>query len=104
MFFFNLQLYAKGMLLFMEVESSLKKIGSRLMGSKLNIQGSLKEFSVILEMLKREHAAFEVSLSVLIYGILALRNFIACFFLCLEVLQKNVLHTARPTFDLNIHQ
>ncbi|XP_044475792.1 putative 1-phosphatidylinositol-3-phosphate 5-kinase FAB1D isoform X2 [Mangifera indica] len=52
-------LYAKGMLLFMEVESSLKKIGSRLMGSKLNIQGSLKEFSVILEMLKREHAAFE---------------------------------------------
>ncbi|XP_031247184.1 putative 1-phosphatidylinositol-3-phosphate 5-kinase FAB1D [Pistacia vera] len=55
-------LYTKGMLLFTEVESSLKRIGSRLMGSKLNIRGSLKEFAVLLEMLKQECAAFEADI------------------------------------------
>ncbi|KAJ0086433.1 hypothetical protein Patl1_07888 [Pistacia atlantica] len=55
-------LYTKGMLLFTEVESSLKQIGYRLMGSKLNIRGSLKEFSVVLEMLKQECAAFEADI------------------------------------------
>ncbi|XP_044510763.1 putative 1-phosphatidylinositol-3-phosphate 5-kinase FAB1D isoform X2 [Mangifera indica] len=53
-------LYTKGMTLFTEVESSLKQIGSRLMGSKLNIRGSLKELSVVLEILKQECAAFKV--------------------------------------------
>ncbi|KAK3230343.1 hypothetical protein Dsin_002224 [Dipteronia sinensis] len=55
-------LYTIGMFLFTEVESSLKQIGSRFIGSMLNLRGSLKEFSVIVEMLKQERAAFEVGL------------------------------------------
>lgn len=46
--------------MFLEVEKSLKDVGSRFIGSKLNIQGSLKEFSDIAEMLKQERRQFEV--------------------------------------------
>ncbi|KAK1371873.1 1-phosphatidylinositol-3-phosphate 5-kinase [Heracleum sosnowskyi] len=52
-------LYEKGLEVFLEVEKSLKDVGSRFIGSKLNIQGSLKEFSDIAEMLKQERRQFE---------------------------------------------
>lgn len=52
----------KGIMLFMEVESSLKRIGSQFVGSTLNLQGSLKEFSVTSEMLKQERSVFEVDI------------------------------------------
>ncbi|KAL5846058.1 hypothetical protein ACOSQ3_009582 [Xanthoceras sorbifolium] len=55
-------LYTIGMLLFTEVESSLKQIGYQFIGSMLNLRGSLKEFTVIIEMLKQERASFEVGL------------------------------------------
>lgn len=65
------QLYTIGMLLFTEVESSLKQIGSQFIGSMLKLQGSLQEFHVIVDMLKQERAAFEVSfLKVPCYGFL----------------------------------
>lgn len=54
--------YTKGILLFSEVESSLKQIGSRFVGSTLNLQGSLKEFSVTSEILKQERSVFEVDI------------------------------------------
>lgn len=52
-------LYEKGLEVFLEVEKSLKDVGTRFIGSKLNIQGSLKEFSDIVEMLKQERRQFE---------------------------------------------
>lgn len=55
-------MYEKGIEIFLELEKSLKEIGSRFIGSKLNIQGSLKEFSDIEEMLKQERHQFEVIL------------------------------------------
>lgn len=50
----------KGMLLFTEVENSLKKVKPQYDGMTLNIQGSLKVFLDIEEMLKEERAEFEV--------------------------------------------
>lgn len=55
-------MYEKGIEIFLEIENSLKKIGSRLLGSKLNIQGTLKEFSDIEDMLKQERLQFEVTI------------------------------------------
>ncbi|KAK9270349.1 hypothetical protein L1049_025928 [Liquidambar formosana] len=54
--------YMKGMLVFMEVENSLKKLGSQFAGSTLNLHGSLKEFSDIEEMLRQERSEFEVNI------------------------------------------
>ncbi|XP_017258094.1 putative 1-phosphatidylinositol-3-phosphate 5-kinase FAB1D [Daucus carota subsp. sativus] len=55
-------LYEKGLEVFLEIEKSLKDVGSRFIGSKLKIQGSLKEFSDIAEMLKQERRQFEEDL------------------------------------------
>ncbi|KAM7515190.1 hypothetical protein LguiA_004773 [Lonicera macranthoides] len=52
-------LHVKGDLMFLELERSLKKIRSRFAGSTLNLEGSLKEFSDIEEMLKNERNLFE---------------------------------------------
>ena len=49
------------MLLFNEVGETLKNLRSRFAGSVLNLQGSLKEFSDIEDMLKQESSEFEVS-------------------------------------------
>lgn len=54
--------YTKGILLFTEVESSLKKIKSQFEGLTLNLRGSLKEFSDIEDMLKQERSEFEVNI------------------------------------------
>lgn len=53
------ELYAKGILLFTEIEISLKKLGSQFAGSTLNLHGSIKDFSDIEEMLKQERSEFE---------------------------------------------
>lgn len=50
----------KGMLLFTEVENSLKKFKPQFEGVTFNIQGSLKVFSDIEEMLRQERTEFEV--------------------------------------------
>ena len=49
------------MLLFNGVGETLKNLRSRFAGSVLNLQGSLKEFSDIEDMLKQESFEFEVS-------------------------------------------
>ncbi|KAK2968895.1 hypothetical protein RJ640_013238, partial [Escallonia rubra] len=51
--------YEKGNLVFLEVENALKEIRSRFLGSRLNLQGSSKEFSDIEKMLKEERYQFE---------------------------------------------
>lgn len=48
--------------MFLDVEKSLKEIGSRFLGMTLNLQGSRKEFSDIEDILKQERCQFEVSL------------------------------------------
>lgn len=53
-------MHAKGDLMFLELERSLKEIRSRFAGSTLNLEGSLKEFSDIEDMLKNERNQFEV--------------------------------------------
>ncbi|KAK3030299.1 hypothetical protein RJ639_038392, partial [Escallonia herrerae] len=50
--------YEKGNLVFLEVENALKEISSRFLGSRLNLQGSSKEFSDIEQMLKEERYQF----------------------------------------------
>ncbi|KAG5233261.1 1-phosphatidylinositol-3-phosphate kinase FAB1D [Salix suchowensis] len=51
--------YLRGMLLFNGVGDTLKNLRSRFTGSVLNLQGSLKEFSDIEDMLKQESSEFE---------------------------------------------
>lgn len=51
----------KGILLFTEVEKSLKKVKSQYEGLTLNLRGFILEFSDIEEMLKEEKVEFEVS-------------------------------------------
>ncbi|KAJ6884737.1 1-phosphatidylinositol-3-phosphate 5-kinase FAB1D isoform X3 [Populus alba x Populus x berolinensis] len=51
--------YLRGMLLFNGVGETLKNLRSRFAGSVLNLQGSLKEFSDIEDMLKQETSEFE---------------------------------------------
>jgi hypothetical protein len=55
------KVYSKGMLIFNGVGEALKNLRSRFAGSVLNLQGSLKEFSDIEDMLKQESSEFEVS-------------------------------------------
>lgn len=50
----------KGIHLFEEVAQSLQEIASRFLGSTLNLNGTLKKFSDIEEMLKQERSQFEV--------------------------------------------
>ncbi|KAL0432158.1 UNVERIFIED_CONTAM: putative 1-phosphatidylinositol-3-phosphate 5-kinase FAB1D [Sesamum latifolium] len=54
--------YSKGISMFLDIEKSLKDIGSRYVGVTLNIQGSSKQFSDIVEMLKQEKSQFEVDI------------------------------------------
>ncbi|KAJ6884736.1 hypothetical protein NC652_031671 [Populus alba x Populus x berolinensis] len=54
--------YLRGMLLFNGVGETLKNLRSRFAGSVLNLQGSLKEFSDIEDMLKQETSEFELHL------------------------------------------
>lgn len=48
--------------MFLEIENSLKEVRSRYVGMSLNLQGSIRDFSDIEEMLKEERAQFEVSI------------------------------------------
>lgn len=50
----------KGINLFEEVAQSLLQIASRFLGSTLKLNGTLKKFSDIEEMLKQERSQFEV--------------------------------------------
>uniref|UniRef100_A0A6P6GA43 1-phosphatidylinositol-3-phosphate 5-kinase n=1 Tax=Ziziphus jujuba TaxID=326968 RepID=A0A6P6GA43_ZIZJJ len=54
--------FMKGMLLFTEVENSLKKVKSQFEGLTLNIGGSLKIFSDIEGMLQQERSDFELNI------------------------------------------
>ncbi|XP_073276371.1 putative 1-phosphatidylinositol-3-phosphate 5-kinase FAB1D [Primulina huaijiensis] len=54
--------YLKGISMFHDIEESLKDIQTRYARVTLNIQGSGKEFSDIVEMLKRERSQFEVDI------------------------------------------
>ncbi|XP_011074908.1 putative 1-phosphatidylinositol-3-phosphate 5-kinase FAB1D [Sesamum indicum] len=54
--------YSKGISMFSDIEKSLKDIGSRYVGVTLNIHGSSKQFSDIVEMLKQEKSQFEVDI------------------------------------------
>ncbi|KAG6419831.1 hypothetical protein SASPL_116343 [Salvia splendens] len=54
--------YLQGMLMFIDIEKSLKEIEARYIGVTLNIQGSSKEFSDIMLMLKQEKSQFEVEI------------------------------------------
>lgn len=54
--------YKKGARLFDEVEKCLQGIASRFSGSILNLNGALKEFSDIEEMLKQERSQFEMNI------------------------------------------
>ncbi|KAM6559593.1 hypothetical protein CsatA_028832 [Cannabis sativa] len=51
--------YTKGILLFTEVSNSLKELKSQFEGLSLDLQGSIKEFSDIEDMLKQERSEFE---------------------------------------------
>ena len=51
----------KGILLFSEVAKSLKEVKSQFEGLTLNLQGSLKEFCDVEDMLEQERSDFEVS-------------------------------------------
>ncbi|CDP19435.1 unnamed protein product [Coffea canephora] len=51
--------YEKGISLFLEIEKSLKEIGSRYLGMTLNLQATIKDFSDIEDMLKEERSQFE---------------------------------------------
>ncbi|KAK4483851.1 hypothetical protein RD792_011060 [Penstemon davidsonii] len=54
--------YLKGISMFLEIEKSLKEIGTRYVGMTLNILGLSKDFSDIVEMLKKEKEQFEVDI------------------------------------------
>ncbi|KAL2231930.1 UNVERIFIED_CONTAM: putative 1-phosphatidylinositol-3-phosphate 5-kinase FAB1D [Sesamum indicum] len=54
--------YLKGISMFLEIENVLKDLGNRYIGVTLNIQGSSKEFSDIMDMLKQEKSQFEVEM------------------------------------------
>ncbi|KAE8666387.1 putative 1-phosphatidylinositol-3-phosphate 5-kinase FAB1D-like isoform X3 [Hibiscus syriacus] len=54
--------YTKGNLMFGEVASFLDQIRSQFVGSTLNLNGSLKAFSDVEEMLKLEASEFELSI------------------------------------------
>ncbi|XP_039056190.1 putative 1-phosphatidylinositol-3-phosphate 5-kinase FAB1D isoform X2 [Hibiscus syriacus] len=54
--------YTKGKLMFGEVASFLDHIRSQFVGSTLNLNGSLKAFSDVEEMLKLEASEFELSI------------------------------------------
>ncbi|XP_075509360.1 putative 1-phosphatidylinositol-3-phosphate 5-kinase FAB1D [Primulina tabacum] len=58
--------YLKGISMFHDFEESLKDIGTRYAGVTLNIQGSIKEFSDIVETLKQEKSQFEVDIKDLV--------------------------------------
>lgn len=49
----------KGIMMLLDVEKALKAVQSRL-GTALNLQGSIKDFSEIENMLKEERSQFEV--------------------------------------------
>ncbi|KAK4352678.1 hypothetical protein RND71_028196 [Anisodus tanguticus] len=53
--------YLKGIMMFLDVEKALKAVESRV-GTVLNLQGSIKEFSEIENMLKEERSQFEVDI------------------------------------------
>lgn len=55
--------YEEGTSMFLEVENSLKEMGSQFVGSLLNLQGSFKEFSDVEKMLKQERDQFEVDMA-----------------------------------------
>ncbi|KAL3845590.1 hypothetical protein ACJIZ3_002993 [Penstemon smallii] len=54
--------YKKGISMFLDIEKSLKEIGTRYVGVTLNIQGSSKKFSDIVEMLMQERSQFEADI------------------------------------------
>ncbi|KAL2467538.1 putative 1-phosphatidylinositol-3-phosphate 5-kinase FAB1D [Forsythia ovata] len=54
--------YVKGTSMFLEIEKSLKDLGTRYVGATLNIQGTTKKFSDIEGMLKQEKSQFEVDI------------------------------------------
>ncbi|XP_050234377.1 putative 1-phosphatidylinositol-3-phosphate 5-kinase FAB1D isoform X2 [Mercurialis annua] len=54
--------YSKGISLFNGVADALKKLRLKFEGCKLNLGGSLKEFSHIEDMLKQEKSGFEASI------------------------------------------
>ncbi|KAL6525181.1 hypothetical protein OROMI_030774 [Orobanche minor] len=54
--------YSNGISLFLEIEKSLTDLGNRYAGITLNIQGSRKDFSDIVDMLKQEKSQFEVEI------------------------------------------
>lgn len=86
--FDSLKVYTKGILLFTEVESSLKKIKSQFEGLTLNLRGSLKEFSDIEDMLKQERSEFEVSTFMLSYFVILIDLDSGCFLLSLILLLR----------------
>lgn len=51
--------YEKGVSLFREIEKSLKELQSRYSGMTLKLQGTIKDFSDIEDMLKEERSQFE---------------------------------------------
>ena len=55
--------------MFLEIEKSLKEIGSRYLGMTLNLQATIKDFSDIEDMLKEERSQFEVRLCLEYYTI-----------------------------------
>lgn len=74
--------YLKGIMMFVDVEKALKAVESRV-GTVLNLQGSIKEFSEIENMLKEERSQFEVDIQnavkdgiqdVVIYKLLSLNK------------------------------
>ncbi|KAK4490086.1 hypothetical protein RD792_000741 [Penstemon davidsonii] len=54
--------YKKGISMFLDIEKSLMEIGTRYVGVTLNIQGSSKKFSDIVEMLMEERSQFEADI------------------------------------------
>ncbi|KAL8459581.1 hypothetical protein ACS0TY_036908 [Phlomoides rotata] len=54
--------YLQGISMFLHIEKALKEIETRYVGVTLNIQGSSKEFSDIMLMLKHEKSQFEVDI------------------------------------------
>ncbi|KAL9144756.1 hypothetical protein ABFS82_14G316700 [Erythranthe guttata] len=54
--------YSKGISVFIDIKKSLEQIASRYVGVTLNIQGSSKKFSDILQMLEQEKSRFEVNI------------------------------------------
>lgn len=54
--------YGEGLSVFAEVENSLKKMEFEFVGSMLKLQGSLKKFSYVEEMLNQERDRFEVEM------------------------------------------